>query len=255
MQSGVRVKDDPAHGEIRASDDQPTHRECKHPSWQRPWSHDPGPKDQGRCNHRIFLAQEAEEERQATPHDVLPNNGSVHRQADAGRCHELAEADHVRDRLHVDRMHGENQSGNECHGHVGETSRQRRDCHRHSRVPKQIHRMKEHRMSAGDGPAHRKAREGKWTIHLAAKIGWPIGSREAAPHALNRVNQRIPDDDVEVVHREAIPQGREMRNDRAHSDREVQPPPAVPSVHGSRRTASGRQTSDTIRSATLDRRQ
>src|SRR2546426_11581088 len=114
--------------------------------------------------------------------------------------------------------------------------------------------MKEHRMSAGDGPAHRKAREGKWTIHLAAKIGWPIGSREAAPHALNRVNQRIPDDDVEVVHREAIPQGREMRNDRAHSDREVQPPPPAPRATGHRRTATGRQTSEQIRQATLERR-
>src|SRR5437763_985129 len=112
--------------------------------------------------------------------------------------------------------------------------------------------IKNANMRPGHGPTQREARDWKWTVHLSAQIRRPIRRREAAPHPLNRVDERIPDDDVQVVHGEPIPQCGQMWNDRAQNDRQIQP--AIPTVHGSPRTASGRQTSDTSQLATSDKR-
>src|SRR5205085_2392554 len=111
-------------------------------------------------------------------------------------------------------------------------------------MPEEVHQMKQCRVALRDAPVERERGEREWPVHLAAEIGWPVRGSKRSPHALERMHERIPGDDVEIVHRESVPQRRQIRNEGAGSDGEIQA--AVGYFAGKRHVLMSRGTKQVI---------
>ena len=134
------------------------------------------------------------------------------------------------------RVHGKDHPRDERGRPVRPATRECRDQECGTRMPQQVHRMEQRGVTAGQAPVQRERGERERPVHLTAQIGRPVGATEGAPRAVQGMHQRIPDNDVEIVHREAVPQRRDIWNERACRHNEVEA--AVFTVHGSWQRAS-----------------
>ena len=245
MQASIGMEHGGSHREVGARNHHPACHEPDHAAAGRPEHerrpHDPGPHDQRGRDDRILLAKEREQKRRATPHDALPYERRVDGEANTDGRHQLAESDDIRDGLDVHGMHGEDHSRHERRGPITQAAGERRDRERRTGVPEQVHRVEERGVAPCDAPVDGKRGEWKRAIHLPAQIGRPIWPPECPPGPVQRMHEGVPDDDVEIVHREAVPKRGEVGYERAGSDDEVEA--AVLTVHGSRQRASARPAS------------
>ena len=200
------MQDHPAYDRVGRADQDPARDVGAEAALWRKRAHAEYPSRGNETGHDggVLLAHEPEGQGCRRPPYTIPFESRVDRQQAEAGGHELRPAHHVRHGLDVDRMDREHEPGDESRGLPRPPPGEGGDGHRRPGVPEEIHEVKPH--GTGRQAIEREARHGERPIHLAGEFRRPVGMRERLPDPRRGADQGIEDDDVDVVHRESVPQ-------------------------------------------------
>ena len=172
---------------------------------------EPAPDDERRDDHRVLLAQHAERERRGAPADASPDQCGVDREHRKQRRHQLGAPRHVRHRLDVHGMHGEQQAGDERAPLAGPAPRQRGHGDTRPRMPEEIDEVEPR--GAAEPRIDCVGGDGERPVQLAAESGRPIGVHEDTPNARWVLDEGIERDNRAVVEGKAVPESADVDDD------------------------------------------